>query len=57
MHFDKYKSTYTTKNAQEVAEELKAIYIDEHMKIISLDIKIYMLIYQYKVFSIPPNSG
>jgi len=31
--------TYTTKNAQEVAEELKKIHFDEHMKIITLDIK------------------
>jgi hypothetical protein len=31
--------TYTTKNAQEVAEELKTIHIYEHMKIITLDIK------------------
>ena len=31
--------TYTTKNSYEVAEELKAIHIDEHMKIVSLDIK------------------
>jgi hypothetical protein len=31
--------TYTAKNAREVAEDLKAIYISEHMKIITLDIK------------------
>ena len=30
--------TYTTKNAHEVAEELKTIHFDEHMKIISFDI-------------------
>jgi hypothetical protein len=31
--------TYTTKNTQVVAEELKRIQINEHMKIITLDIK------------------
>jgi hypothetical protein len=31
--------TYTTRNAHEVAEELKTIHIGEHMKIITLDIK------------------
>jgi hypothetical protein len=31
--------TYTTKNTQEVSEELKTIHFDEHMKIITLDIK------------------
>jgi hypothetical protein len=30
--------TYTTKNAHEVAEELKTMHIGEHMKIITLDI-------------------
>jgi hypothetical protein len=31
--------TYTTKNVQEIAEELKTINIDEHMKMTTLDIK------------------
>ena len=31
--------TYTTKNSQELAEELRKIQIDEHIKIITLDIK------------------
>jgi hypothetical protein len=31
--------TYTTKNAQELAEELKTIHFHENMKIITLDIK------------------
>jgi hypothetical protein len=31
--------TYTTKNSYEVAEELKTIHIDEHMKIVTLDIR------------------
>jgi hypothetical protein len=31
--------TYTTKNSQEVADELKRIQINEHIKIITLDIK------------------
>jgi len=31
--------TYTTRNAHEVAEELKTIHFGEHMKIITLDIK------------------
>jgi hypothetical protein len=31
--------TYTTKNSQEVAEELKRLQVNKHMKIITLDIK------------------
>ena len=36
---DNLPYTYTTKNTQEVAEELKTIHFDEHVKIITLDIK------------------
>jgi hypothetical protein len=41
-----------------MAEELKTIHIDEHMKIITLDIKkTCTSTYQYKAFFKPPNSG
>jgi hypothetical protein len=31
--------TYITKNAHDVAENLKAIYINKHVKIVTLDVK------------------
>jgi len=41
--------TYTTKNSNEVAQELNNIHITSHNKITTRDINIYMSTYQYKI--------
>jgi hypothetical protein len=39
-------NTYTVKNSYEIAQELNNIQVNKHNRMITLDIKIYMLIYQ-----------
>jgi len=49
--------TKTTKNSYCTAQELNNIQLNKHSRMITLDIKIYMLICIYKISFISLNFG